>query len=36
MIYIVDPAGTSRFMGFVRVVRGDDGRWRVFEGLTNR
>lgn len=35
MIYILDAASTTYTMLFVRVSF-HNGRWRVFEGLTNR
>lgn len=36
VIYILDAAETIFSMLYVRVTRGLDGRWRVYEGLTNR
>lgn len=35
MIYILYVAWNERTMRYVRVSRGEDGRWRVYEGLTN-
>lgn len=36
VIYILDAAETVDSMLYVRVTRGWDGRWHVYEGLTNR
>lgn len=36
LIYILDPVGERRTMGFVRLFVDSQGRLVVIEGLTNR